>query len=137
MDMKKICAIIGDFYHNPETLAKAIKNLPDRKRWELFLHKEEGFPRRALERMDLLILARMGRLRPEESDDRWCSESDERFIFDFVEQGGSLLALHAALASYTPNGPLHMLMRGHFLHHPPLHPAVQYLVLEANGEGTC
>jgi len=136
--MKNVCAIIGDFYHNPETLAKALENLPDRNHYELVLHSVgEGFPRRALEQADLLVLARMGRSRPEASDELWCSEHDERLIFDFVERGGGLIALHAALASYPPNGPLRMLLRGRFLYHPPLHPAVQYVLLEPKREVTC
>lgn len=127
--MKKICAIIGDFYHNSEILGKALDHLPNRKHYELFLHSEqEGFPRQAVERADILILSRMDRLKPEESDELWLSELDERFIFNFVEQGRSLLALHAGLASCSPNKPLHLLLRGRFLYHPPLHPAVQYIV---------
>jgi type 1 glutamine amidotransferase len=125
----RVYAILGDYYHDPEIAVGALDRLPERERFEFVIHrKPKGFPRDDVEKSDILILARMGRLKPEKSEELWLSESDERFIFDFVDQGGSLLALHAALASYPTNGPLHSLLHGRFLYHPPLHPAVHYVV---------
>jgi hypothetical protein len=108
---EKICTIVGDYFHDPEITVKALDCLPDRKRYELFVYREsEGFPAQAVERSDILLLSRMGRLGPEDSEKLWLSESDEQFIFDFVEQGGGLIAVHSALASYPPDGPLHALL---------------------------
>jgi len=126
----KVCAIVGDYYHDPEITVRALDRLPERERFEFVIHRgRKRFPREeVIEKSDILLLARMGRLRPEKSEELWLSDSDERFIFDFIEQGGSLLALHAALASYPSDGPLHSLLRGRFLYHPPLHPAVHYVI---------
>jgi hypothetical protein len=128
---KKALAVIGDFYHSAEIMRNALESLSGRIPCELRFYSEpQGLPRQALENADLLLLARMGRLRPEESEELWLSPGAEQLIFDFVASGGSLLALHAALASYPAQGPLHRLMRGRFLHHPPLHPGVRYLIVE-------
>jgi type 1 glutamine amidotransferase len=125
----KVCAIVGDHYHDPEITVRALDRLPKRKRFDFVIHRERRrFPREAIENSAILLLARMGRLRPGKSEEFWLSESDERFILDFIEQGGSLLALHAGAASYPPEGPLHALLHGRFLYHPPLHPAVRYVV---------
>jgi type 1 glutamine amidotransferase len=133
----KVCAIVGDYYHDPETTVRALDRLPERERYEFVIHRErERFPKEAIEKSDILLLARMGRLKPEKSEEFWISESDERFIFDFVGQGGGLLALHAALASYPPDGPLHALLHGRFLYHPPLHPAVHYVISQKAREIT-
>lgn len=133
----KVCAIVGDYYHDPEITVRALDRLPERERFEFAIHGErKGLPREAIEKSDILLLARMGRLRPGKSEEFWLSESDERFVFDFVEQGGGLLALHAAIASYPPDGPLHSLLHGRFLYHPPLHPAVQYAIAQPAGEIT-
>ncbi len=129
--VKKVFAVIGDFYHSAEIMRKALEPLAGHIPCELRFHSEpQGLSRQALESADAFILARMGRLKPEESEELWLSQGDEQLIFDFVERGGSLLALHAALASYPPQGPLHRLLRGRFRHHPPLHPGVRYLILE-------
>jgi type 1 glutamine amidotransferase len=133
----KVCAIVGDYYHDPEITVGALDRLPERERFDFVVHRErKRFPREVIENSDILLLARMGRLRPEKSGELWLSESDERFILDFVDRGGSLLALHAGAASYPPAGPLHSLLRGRFLHHPPLHPAVHYVVFQEAREIT-
>jgi type 1 glutamine amidotransferase len=136
----KICAVLallGDHYHDPVILMEALEHLPERDRFEILPHtKPEGFPRQAAERAQILLLARIGRLGPGEPAELWLDESEEQFICDFVDRGGGLLALHGALASYPAGGPLHRLLRGRFVHHPPLHPAVHYTVREPAGEIT-
>jgi type 1 glutamine amidotransferase len=125
----KVCAIVGDYYHDPEITVGALDRLPERERFDFVVHRErKRFPREVIENSDILLLARMGRLGPGKSGELWLSESDERFILDFVDRGGSLFALHAGAASYPPEGPLHVLLHGRFLYHPPLHPAVRYVV---------
>jgi hypothetical protein len=132
-----VLAVLGDYYHDPAVLIEALEHLPGRSRYRMLFHTvPRGFPRQATEGAQILLLARMGRLEPEKSGELWLSGSDEQFISDFVKQGGGLLALHAALASYPAGGPLHTLLRGRFVHHPPLHPAVRYTVRQPGGEIT-
>lgn len=72
----KVCAIVGEYYHDPEITVRALDRLPERERFEFIIHREQKrFPREVLERSDILLLARMGRLRPENSSPHTAANS--------------------------------------------------------------
>ena len=69
-----------------------------------------------------LVVAREARVTPQESKDVWVNPQHERAIAEYVEGGGSLVVLHAGLASYDPEGAYVGITRGYFLMHPAEHP---------------
>jgi len=76
IDRLQTSLMVGDYYHDPETTVRALDRPPVRERFEFIVHRgRKHFPREAIEKSDILLLARMGRLRPEKSEELWLSES--------------------------------------------------------------
>ena len=76
------------------------------------------FPWNELDPRDVLILFLMARLEPVESNVIWLEGLHDRLLADFVKAGGSLLALHSAIADYPPDSSLSAVLKGRFTHHP-------------------
>ena len=122
--MKKILALVGDFYHPADYLTEGLYNslnnlysLDVKENYQHVIWKE-------LENYDVFILAAAGQLNPEESDEIWMTEDHQDLIHKFVSNGGSLLVLHSGLAGYPIDGIYRELVKGHFIEHPPEHPEI-------------
>jgi type 1 glutamine amidotransferase len=133
MAKKRIAALVGDFYHAPEPMIRALEGSIDPASFELEPYTDpEKLPWDSLQAFAALVIAREARVAPESSKAAWNTEARERAIAENVESGGALVALHAGLASYGLSGPYGRAIRGMFLFHPPEHP--EYSVRPAGAE---
>ncbi|MOA10651.1 Trehalose utilization [compost metagenome] len=137
--MKKIVALVGDYYHQEElareSLLKAAAakiasgqlQIDFAKDPAEFLAKLENGP-------DAAILFAEDRIDPvDHPDARWMTTDISDKIVQYVEGGGGWLAWHSGLASYpVDSGYVHML-RGYFLMHPDKHKPVRYTAEGSKG----
>ena len=133
MEKKRIAALVGDFYHDPEPMIRALGAAVDASLFVLEPYTDpERLPWDSLRAFAGLIIAREARVAPESSKEAWSTDERERAIAGYVESGGALAALHAGLASYGLSGPYGRIVRGTFLFHPPEHP--EYSLRPAGAE---
>jgi len=118
-------ALIGDRYHSPIVMrdgllpAMARENIPI-----TFLEEVTALSAAALADYQLLIIARNGRYWPQGYDKPqalWMTDAQQKAVWDFVHNGGGLLALHNAHTAYPPGGPYYQLFGGDFGGHPKPH----------------
>ncbi|MFP4015706.1 MAG: ThuA domain-containing protein [Halanaerobiales bacterium] len=124
--MKKILALVGDFYHPADYLSRGLSNIFTEHQ-EYSLEVKEDYQEIYWDKImayDLFILAASGKLNPEESDDVWMTEEHQEILHNYVSEGGSLMVLHSGLAGYPTDGLFRQISRGHFIEHPPEHPAI-------------
>jgi len=121
MKEARIAALVGDYYHKPESMVTALTSAAGAARLDSYTDPAL-LPWDDLHRYSTLIIAREARLAPAESAAVWIDERLEHAIQTFVEAGGGLVALHAGLASYGRGGPYFKTVRGGFLFHPEEHP---------------
>jgi type 1 glutamine amidotransferase len=118
----RIAALVGDFYHQPGPMRAALEaTVGPAARIDFFtdpLAVQWG----RLGEYAVLVVAREGFVAPRESQARWNTEQHEEAIAAFVRSGGSLVGLHAGLASYAHAGPYGSTLHGTFLIHPEQHP---------------
>lgn len=129
--MKKIVAIVGDFYHqaepSTESLNLALKSLIDSGEITLRYISVDQIQSALTEGPDAVILFAEDRISPQENENaRWMSNEVSASIAKYVEAGGGWLAWHSGLASYDIEGDYVTMLRGYFLHHPQLHQLVTY-----------
>jgi type 1 glutamine amidotransferase len=129
--MKRIVAIVGDYYHRPEDSAKALnqalKTRIDAGELSLRYVAVEQLQETLADQPDAVILFAEDRMTPESNDKaKWMTDETAAFIVRYVEAGGSWLAWHSGLASYDPEGVYVSMLRGYFLHHPHEHQTVRY-----------
>lgn len=122
--MKKILALVGDFYHPADYLTTGLKNILEQEYSLIIKNSYQEIPWKELEKYDVFILAASGKLRPEESDELWITDEKEELIEKYVSGGGKLLVLHCGLADYPLKGRLRQVVKGHFLEHPAEHPEI-------------
>jgi type 1 glutamine amidotransferase len=123
MEKLRIAALVGDFYHAPEPMIRALEASIDGKAYALEAYVDpRKLPWDSLGGYAALVVAREGRVAPDTSDEVWNTERHERAIADFTASGGALVALHAGLASYDLAGLYGRTIRGTFLFHPKEHP---------------
>ncbi len=130
MKNERIALFAGDFYHKPEPMMETLKTVSAELSLKLtaFIDPEK-LPWDSLGEYGILVVAREGRLAPQESNAVWQTERRERAIEAFVNAGGGLAALHAGLASYDYAAPYGRTTRGTFLFHPPEHPEFRVRLL--------
>ncbi len=134
--MKKILALVGDFYHPADYLTEGLNNnlnqlysLEIKESYQNILWDE-------LDKYDLLILAAAAQLNPEENDQIWMTEHHQDIIDRFVSNGGGLLVLHSGLAGYPTDGIYRKIVKGHFIEHPPEHPEIKIYPINTENELT-
>lgn len=129
--MKRITAIVGDYYHSEEIGRQALQDA---------LHTWAGAADVSLryieacrlaealaEAPDAVVLFKEDRVAPKEDEQaRWMTEEAEEAILRYVQNGGGWLAWHSGLASYDPEGAYSELLRGYFRYHPHEHQIVRY-----------
>jgi len=126
---KRICAFVGDFYHKYEitipAVKKAVEMLGDTAALEDC--KAENIPQILPTNPDAVILVREDRLNPEdEVVNHWLTPEMDEEITSYVKNGGSLIAMHTAIASYPQDSKYVDMLKGYFISHPPEHYKVRY-----------
>lgn len=122
--MKKILALVGDFYHPADYLSEALQNTLGDKYSLSIKDNHQDIPWNELNSYDVFILAASGKMNPQESDEVWITAREEELIEKFVASGGKLLVLHCGLADFSTEGILRQVVKGHFLEHPEEHPEI-------------
>lgn len=114
--------VVGDRYHSPvlmrDGLAAALlrENLP-----ATFIEEVTALNRASLAQHQLLIMARNGRYWPQgytKPQAHWMTDEQQKAIWDFVQNGGGVLAMHNAHTAYPPGGLYYQLFGGDFGGHP-------------------
>src|SRR5690625_783926 len=115
---KKITAILGDFYHQPDvaiqSLEAAIKSLAfdvkvDYLSFDDLANNLENHP-------DLVVLFAENRINPEDDEiHTWMDEEVADQINTYIQHGGSWLAWHSGLASYENVKSYTEILKGHFI----------------------
>jgi type 1 glutamine amidotransferase len=129
--MKRVVAIIGDYYHRPEHIAEALnqalRSRIDSGELDLKYIAIEQLQDALTEQPNVIIMFAEDRVTPEINNEaKWMSAEMATLIVRYVEEGGSWLAWHSGLASYDPDGAYVTMLRGHFLYHPDEHQLVRY-----------
>lgn len=122
MPASRIAALVGDFYHEPAPMRAALEAAAGADARIDFFTDPLVAPWEKLSDYGVLVMAREGRLAPRESKAVWNTERHEQAIAAFVRAGGSLVGLHAGLASYAHAGPYGSTLHGTFFSHPEQHP---------------
>lgn len=91
--MKKILALVGDFYHPADYLTKGLKNILEQEYSLIIKNSYQEIPWKELEKYDVFILAASGKLRPEESDELWITNEVEELIEKYVSSGGEIIGI--------------------------------------------
>ncbi|MFP4661562.1 MAG: ThuA domain-containing protein [Halanaerobiales bacterium] len=130
--MKKILALVGDFYHPEDYLRKGLNNIFEEGDQYSIIIKEnhQEIDWNEINKYDLFILAASGQLNPEESDEIWMTENHQKILDKYISEGGSILVLHSGLAGYPTDGLFREITRGHFIEHPPEHPEIKIKAIE-------
>lgn len=129
--MKRIVAILGDYYHPYEwiksSLDQALNEFREMDKVELVVISTDQLEDELKRHPDGVILFKENRLNPTDNVvNHWMDDSVQKSITDYVENGGGLLAWHAGLASYPTEGQFVKMLRGYFEYHPVEHQVVYY-----------
>ena len=127
--MKKVLAILGDFYHPYEwvkaSLTKAVSLMDEEV--DLIEVKVDELMDQLATQPDAVILFKEDRVNPQDEQIyTWMTEEVEAAIAQYVADGGGWLAWHSGLASYSTEGKYTQMLKGSFEYHPVLHQLVQY-----------
>jgi|HigsolmetaGSP12D_1036236.scaffolds.fasta_scaffold00532_10 type 1 glutamine amidotransferase len=129
--MKKIVALVGDYYHDEAlargalTAAHAAAGLAGEA--ELAFIGADALAEALAQAPAAVVLFKENRLNPQDADVRtWMDESAAERIAQYVRGGGAWLAWHSGLASYPETSAYVRMLRGRFLHHPREHQTVRY-----------
>lgn len=99
-------AVTGDRYHSPVVMRDGLvpalvrENIP-----VTFIEDVTALNKESLARVQLLIMARNGRYWPDgysKPYKMWMTETQERAVIDFVENGGALLVVHNGHSFFPP-----------------------------------
>ncbi|WAM31364.1 ThuA domain-containing protein [Caldicellulosiruptor naganoensis] len=127
--MKKVLALVGDYYHGHDNLLNALKNaLADiSKNYEVIDSRVEDFESFLDQKPDAIVIAKENRINPQDPEIKhWMTGRIEKKIKDYVESGGRLFVWHSGLASYPENGLFCTLIKGYFKYHPDKQKPVRY-----------
>ncbi len=129
--MKRIVAIIGDYYHSEAdskaSLLAALQRETVAGEMNIRFVGRDQIVEALAERPDAVILFAEDRLAPERDENaKWMTAEAAAEIVRYVEAGGGWLAWHSGLASYDPQGEYVKMLRGYFLMHPNEHQPVTY-----------
>lgn len=130
--MKKILAILGDYYHEEwllqQSLDKAIETYTtELEQIEIEYIKVEQLAEKLQEQPDVVILSKGNKLNPKEKyPSIWLDEILENQICQYVYQGGGWFSWHSGLSSYESFKDYYSMIRGKFDFHPNKHQLVTY-----------
>jgi len=131
--VKRIFAVLGDYYHQKDLAIQSLEKAREQLKAEVDFEVEitylsvNNIVSRLKEQPDLVILFAENRLNPEDQDMKtWMTANDATKIDTYVRNGGSWLAWHSGLASYENIKPYITMLKGYFLNHPDEHQLVTY-----------
>jgi type 1 glutamine amidotransferase len=129
--MKKVVAIVGDFYHDvdlaKESLLEALSPLIEEKKIELKFALVTDIAEELKSQPDMVVLFAEDRLDPQgDPDAKWMTEEVSDQIVHYVENGGAWFGWHSGLASYDVKSSYVGMLRGYFLSHPNQNKPVRY-----------
>ncbi|MFD2216824.1 ThuA domain-containing protein [Metabacillus endolithicus] len=135
--MKRIVALLGDYYHPKEwstaALNMALSLLNKEEKLECKIIETSQIQEELSKKPDAVILFKEDRLNPtDENVETWMTEDVAEAIAQYVNQGGGWLAWHSGLASYSIESSYTKMLKGHFEYHPVKHAQVKYTSLEGN-----
>ncbi|MEC9490247.1 MAG: ThuA domain-containing protein [Halanaerobiales bacterium] len=122
--MKKVLALVGDYYHPSDYLKQALKMIiKNDYQLDIFSSHQEIDWEGLLE-YDVLILATWGKINDPDDEAYWLDEYHEKKIDQFLAEGGKLFLVHSGTASYPRDGLFREIAGGHFIQHPEEHPEI-------------
>lgn len=127
--MKKIYALLGDYYHDHDLILSTLQSAIESVGVDIELHDidTKDLSSALASRPDLVILNKENRINPTDPNvNLWMTPDLETQITDYVRCGGSWLAWHAGLASYPEEGPFGTMLKGMFKFHPRINKPVTY-----------
>ncbi|WP_077622382.1 ThuA domain-containing protein [Sediminibacillus massiliensis] len=141
--MIQVVALLGDYWHDGDDakagLEAAVSKLATSEEVDVQYITYKQVSKELDAKPELFINAKMDELNPrDEHVETWLTEELDRKITNYVEEGGSILAWHAGMASYSVESRYIQMLRGSFDYHPPGLQHVTYM-REGNhleGEGT-
>lgn len=138
--MKRILAIVGDYYHDAglarQSLQQVAEPLVTSGQLEVTFAGAEQLEQELMTRPDLIVLFAEDRINPQDEQVRqWMTVQIAEQIERYVNEGGAWLAWHSGLASYPEEGVYVKMLRGHFLSHPEQHSKVTYTPLSGTELG--
>lgn len=130
--MKKVLALVGDYYHPSDYLKQALKMII-KKNYHLDIYsRHQEIDWDGLMEYDVLILATWGKINDPEDEAYWFDEFYEHKIDQFLAEGGKLFLVHSGTASYPKDGLFRKITGGHFIEHPEDHPEMTMKVVADN-----
>jgi hypothetical protein len=116
--MRRILAILGDFYHPEVYLKEALEKTKNKDDYIDYIIPEDFHIN--LKNYHLIILGRENRIEPDKDKDKvWMRKDIESNIQNYILEGGKLLVWHSGLASYDPESLfVKDILRGYFKYHP-------------------
>ena len=138
--MKRIVAIIGDYYHRKEwiqaSLEQALTILNANQQVECAIIQTSELINELENKPDAVILCKEDRLNPtDENTETWMTEMMSDSIAQYVEQGGGWLSWHSGLASYSTDSSYSKVVKGYFEYHPEQHSQVKYISIKDEAFG--
>lgn len=119
--VKQIISVTGDGYHQGTDAVQYIQQVLER------LDEPVDYENIALENLadalaknpDLVILSTENQRTPREDDVQdWLTPELDQVITDYVQRGGSWLALHSGMSNYEINSAYIKMLKGYFIMHP-------------------
>ena len=111
-------ALIGDRYHSAVLMRDGLAPAMARENVPItFIEEVTALDAASLRDHQLLIIARNGRYWPngyDKPEAKWMTDAQQKAIWDFVNNGGSFLALHNAHTAFPPDGLYYKLFGGDF-----------------------
>ncbi len=123
--MKKVLALIGDYYHPSDYLKQALKMMI-KKNYHLDIysnHQEIDWD--GLIEYDVLILATWGKINDPNDEAYWLDQYHEKRIDQFLAEGGRLLLVHSGKSGYPKGGLFKKIEAGNFIEAPEEYPQMR------------
>lgn len=120
--MKKVLALVGDYYHPSDYLKQALK-MVIKKNYHLDIysnHQEIDWD--GLMEYDVLILATWGKINDPNDESYWLGQYHEQRIDQFLAEGGKLFLVHSGRSSYPKDGLFRKKAGGYSIEAPEDHP---------------
>ncbi|WP_438349998.1 ThuA domain-containing protein [Paenibacillus sp. FA6] len=129
--MKKVLAIVGDFYHDLALIQQSLTEILSphiaEGKVQLEFCEPSWISERLNDKPDITILFAENRVDPQnEPELRWMTSEVSKQIEQYVEQDGAWIAWHAGMASYDEDCEYVQMLRGSFLYHPSENAEVTY-----------
>ena len=123
----KAYSILGDFYHKHDFVYPSVQKAADLAGVTLVDCPVTEIEKAIDANPEIIIMACENRVNPEdEKIDLWLTDEIDEKITSYVKNGGSFIAIHAALASYPTDSKYIDMVKGYFVDHPPEHYNVRY-----------